>query len=124
MPLAVSRAASAATGTWGTIPTPSHAGPVLVSEWMVGMLRKTSVSPTRKVLAGWEVPAVFSPMIIARPIFFMIYTNSSAAPAVAPLVRMRRLLVEPNLVPKGEDTEEQCLKRMEKCLVFSLFSHT
>lgn len=102
MPLAVSRAASAETGMCGAMPAPSQAGPAVVSEWTVGMLRKMSVSPTRKVLGGWEAPAVVSPTIMARPSFFIMYTNSSAAPAVALLVRMMRLFLEPYLVPENE----------------------
>lgn len=101
--MAVPRAASAETGMWGVMPAPSQAGPVAVLQWTVGMLRKTSVSPTRKICGGWEAPAVVSPTIMARPSFFMMYTNSSAAPAVAPLVRMIRLFLEPYLTPVEHD---------------------
>ncbi|TNN56214.1 hypothetical protein EYF80_033590 [Liparis tanakae] len=72
MPLAVSRAASAGTGMWGATPAPSQAGPAAVSECTVGMPRKMPLSPTAKVLGGWEAPAVVSPTIMARPCFFMM----------------------------------------------------
>lgn len=123
MPLAVSRAASADTGMCGVMPAPSQAGPVVMSEWTVGMLMKMSVSPTRKDLGGWEPPAVVSPTIIARPCFFMMYTNSSAAPTVAPLVRMTRLFLEPYLGPEDKGEDSFTLKHMSICIFMHLRSY-
>ncbi len=99
MPFAVSRAASAGTGIWGAMPAPSQEGPWAVSEWLIGIDRKMLLSPTLKVSGGWQPPCVVSPKIIARPSLFMIKTNSSAAPAVAPLVRITTLFLLPYLLP-------------------------